>query len=94
MKHYKSRNKIKKYTCIIPTLGSDCGRIVWNIFDTPIIGSHARNYLNNNVNSNKWSVENIEELCELINNIGSGWQRAKLMDILDKLEKEKYQGGL
>lgn len=70
-----------------PTFGADPGRILLHVFGAPdVIGARAAEFLRSKLDPTKWPREDREKLRSLIDEIGSGWPRAKLMDILDKLE--------
>lgn len=70
-----------------PTFGADPGRILLHVFGAPdVIGQRAAEFLRSKLDPAKWPREDREKLRSLIDEIGSGWPRAKLMDILDKLE--------
>lgn len=71
-----------------PTFGADPGRILLHVFGAPdVIGARAAEFLRSKLDPAKWPREDREKLRSLIDEIGSGWPRAKLMDILDKLEE-------
>ncbi len=70
-----------------PTFGADPGRILLNVFGAPdIIGERAAEFLRSKLDPATWPSEDREKLRTLIDEIGSGWPRAKLMEILDELE--------
>ncbi|MBL9160723.1 MAG: AAA family ATPase [Verrucomicrobiales bacterium] len=70
-----------------PTFGADPGRILLNVFNAPdVIGKRAAEFLRDQFDPEKWPPERKEELEKLIDEVGSGWPRAKLMDILDQIE--------
>ncbi len=69
-----------------PTFGADPGRILLHVFGSPdVIGSRAAEFLREKLRK-EWTPENREELERLVNEIGSGWPRAKLSEILLKLD--------
>jgi energy-coupling factor transporter ATP-binding protein EcfA2 len=69
-----------------PTFGADPGRILLHVFGAPdVIGARAAEFLREKLNKVEWSADEIEKLSKLIDEIGSGWPRAKLMDMLDEL---------
>lgn len=69
-----------------PTFGADPGRILLHVFGAPdVIGARAAEFLREKLRKVEWSPEEIEKLSKLIDEIGSGWPRAKLMDLLDEL---------
>lgn len=71
-----------------PTFGADPGRILLHVFGAPdVIGARAAEFLRSKLDPAKWPREDREKLRSLIDEIGSGWPRAKLMDILDQLEE-------
>lgn len=73
-----------------PTFGADPGRILLNVFNAPdVIGKRAAEFLREQLDPAKWPRERKEELERLIDEVGSGWPRAKLMDILDQIEKSE-----
>lgn len=70
-----------------PTFGADPGRILLHVFGAPdVIGARAAEFLRSKLDPAKWPEEDREKLRELIDEIGSGWPRAKLIEILDQLE--------
>lgn len=70
-----------------PTFGADPGRILLHVFGAPdVIGARAAEFLRSKLDPAKWPAEDQEKLRSLIDEIGSGWPRAKLMEILDQLE--------
>ena len=70
-----------------PTFGADPGRIMLHVFGTPdVIGARAAEFLRSKLDPTKWPPEDRDKLKSLIDEIGSGWPRAKLMEILDELE--------
>lgn len=72
---------------VYPTFGADPGRILLHVFGAPdVIGARAAEFLRSKLDPAKWPVEDREKLRELIDEIGSGWPRAKLMEILEQLE--------
>lgn len=72
-----------------PTFGADPGRLLLHVFGAPdVIGARAAEFLRSKLDPAKWPPEDREKLRSLIDEIGSGWPRAKLMEILDKLENQ------
>lgn len=70
-----------------PTFGADPGRILLHVFGAPdVIGARAAEFLRSKLDPAKWPEEDRQKLRELIDEIGSGWPRAKLMEIIDQLE--------
>jgi hypothetical protein len=77
-----------------PTFGSDPGRLLLHVFGAPdVIGARAAEFLRSKLDPAKWPPEDREKLRSLIGEIGSGWPRAKLMDILDQLENDDASSG-
>ena len=69
-----------------PTFGADPGRILLHVFGSPdVIGSRAAEFLREKLKQ-EWTHENREELERLVAEIGSGWPRAKLTEILTQLD--------
>jgi hypothetical protein len=69
-----------------PTFGADPGRILLHVFGAPdVIGARAAEFLREKLDPAKWPPEDREKLRLLIDDIGSGWPRAKLLEILDEL---------
>jgi ABC-type uncharacterized transport system YnjBCD ATPase subunit len=72
-----------------PTFGADPGRILLHVFGAPdVIGARAAEFLRSKLDPAKWPREDREKLRSLIDEIGSGWPRAKLMQILETLDTE------
>lgn len=72
---------------VYPTFGADPGRILLHVFGAPdVIGARAAEFLRSKLDPAKWPEEDRQKLRELIDEIGSGWPRAKLIEILDQLE--------
>lgn len=70
-----------------PTFGADPGRILIHVFGaSDVIGARAAEFLRSKLDRAKWPPEASEKLRSLIDEIGSGWPRAKLMDILEEIE--------
>ena len=83
----KKDGKSKAERVLCPTFGADPGRILLHVFDAPdIIGSRAAEFLRSKLDPAKWPPEDHDKLKALIDGIGSGWPRAKLMDILERME--------
>jgi hypothetical protein len=77
---------------VYPTFGADPGRILLHVFGAPdVIGARAAEFLRSKLDPQKWPEEDREKLRELIDEIGSGWPRAKLMEILDQLDNPEQQ---
>jgi predicted ATPase len=69
-----------------PTFGADPGRILLHVFGSKdTIGSRAAEFLREKLRKH-WTTDNRDELEKLVNEIGSGWPRAKLAEILSKLD--------
>lgn len=69
-----------------PTFGSDPGRILLHVFGSPdVIGARAAEFLREKLKK-EWTAEERAVLERLVNEIGSGWPRAKLTEILGKLD--------
>jgi energy-coupling factor transporter ATP-binding protein EcfA2 len=70
-----------------PTFGADPGRILLHVFGAPdIIGARAAEFLRGKLTQVNWSEEDRNKLSTLIDEIGSGWPRAKLIDILESFD--------
>lgn len=83
----KERGQTTAKQVAYPTFGADPGRILLHVFGAPdVIGARAAEFLRGKLDPAKWPEEDREKLRELIDEIGSGWPRAKLMEILDQLE--------
>ena len=83
----KQNGVISAHPVPYPTFGADPGRILLHVFGAPdVIGARAAEFLRSKLDPTKWPPENLDKLRALIDEIGSGWPRAKLMDILDQLE--------
>lgn len=69
-----------------PTFGADPGRILLHVFGSPdVIGSRAAEFLREKLKQ-EWTQAKREELERLVEEIGSGWPRAKLAEILGQLD--------
>jgi predicted ATPase len=69
-----------------PTFGADPGRILMHVFGSPeVIGRRAAEFLREKLKQ-EWTASNREELARLVDEIGSGWPRAKLAEILLRLD--------
>ena len=69
----------------IPTFGASPSRIMTHVFDMPAsIGSRAEQALRAAI-EHQWTDGDVEELENLLANIGNGWPMAKLQKILDSL---------
>jgi ABC-type hemin transport system ATPase subunit len=83
----KEKGVVTAQTVPYPTFGADPGRILLHVFGAPdVIGARAAEFLRSKLDPAKWPPEDREKLKLLIDEIGSGWPRAKLMEILEKLE--------
>lgn len=83
----KEDGKTRSLPVVHPTFGADPGRLLLHVFGAPdIIGARAAEFLREKLDPRKWPPEDRDKLKALIDEIGSGWPRAKLMDILDQLE--------
>ena len=72
-----------------PTFGADPGRILLHVFGAPdVIGARAAEFLREKLRK-EWEPHEIDKLAKLIDEIGSGWPRAKLMDLLEDLNTRK-----
>jgi hypothetical protein len=76
-----------------PTFGADPGRILLHVFGSPdTIGSRAAEFLREKLKQEWRSADPVKaeelraELERLVSEIGSGWPRAKLAEILSKLD--------
>jgi ABC-type Mn2+/Zn2+ transport system ATPase subunit len=70
-----------------PTFGADPGRILLHVFGAPdVIGARAAEFLREKLKQVEWSEAEREKLRALVDEIGSGWPRAKLMELLDQLD--------
>jgi hypothetical protein len=79
------RNREAAFPVAHPTFGADPGRILLHVFGAPdVIGSRAAEFLRSKLDPAKWPLEGREKLKLLLDEIGSGWPRAKLMEILDR----------
>lgn len=77
-----------------PTFGADPGRILLHVFGAPdVIGARAAEFLRSKLDPAKWPPEDREKLQLLIDEIGSGWPRAKLMEILKLIESPDVTPG-
>lgn len=69
-----------------PTFGADPGRILMHVFGSPeIIGRRAAEFLREKLKQ-EWTADNRDELARLVEEIGAGWPRAKLTEILLRLD--------
>lgn len=79
-------DRIEAGSPAFPTFGADPGRILLHVFGSPdVIGSRAAEFLREKLRK-EWTSEERAVLERLVNEIGSGWPRAKLTDILGKLD--------
>ncbi len=70
-----------------PTFGADPGRLLLHVFGAPdVIGARAAEFLREKLRKVEWTAEERERLRELVDEIGSGWPRAKLVELLDELD--------
>lgn len=70
-----------------PTFGADPGRILLHVFGAPdVIGARAAEFLREKLRKVEWSAGEKEKLRDLVDEIGSGWPRAKLVELLDELD--------
>ena len=68
------------------TFGANPGRILLHVFgSTDVIGRRAAEFLREKLKQ-EWTKQNREELQRLVDEIGAGWPRAKLSEILSKLD--------
>jgi predicted ATPase len=78
--------QISADTPAFPTFGADPGRILLHVFGSPdVIGSRAVEFLREKLRR-EWTVADRAELERLVEEIGSGWPRAKLAEILSRLD--------
>lgn len=73
------------------TFGSELGRVIVHVFDTPeSIGSQADETLHKLLNQ-QWNNENIALLQQIVSEVGGGWPRAKLREILGELKNKAQE---
>lgn len=78
----------------LPLFGADPGRVLLHVFGAPdMIGVRAAKLLRAKMAQVQWTEADIEALRDLIDETGSGWPRAKLMEILDKLDNPDVTPG-
>ena len=71
----------------LPLFGADPGRLFLRVFGAKdMIGVRAAKLLRAKLSQVTWTDEEKEALRLLIDETGSGWQRAQLMEILDRLD--------
>ena len=71
-----------------PLFGADPSRVLLKVFGAhDITASSSSDRLRASLDPARWSPEHIEDLRHLIDHIGSGWPRARLMDILNALDQ-------
>jgi hypothetical protein len=82
----RSDDRIVAESPAFPTFGADPGRILLHVFGaTDVIGRRAAEFLREKLKQ-EWTEDNREELQRLVDEIGAGWPRAKLSEILSKLD--------
>ena len=82
----RCEGRIQADSPAFPTFGTDPGRILLHVFGSPdVIGSRAMEFLRDKLRK-EWTLENRALLENLVNEIGSGWPRAKLTEILMGLD--------
>jgi hypothetical protein len=81
----KLPDKIVADSVAFPTFGSDPSRIMIHVFGADdTIGARAAEFLKELL-ARDWTQANRAELDRLINEIGSGWPRARLVQLLNDL---------
>ena len=90
----KSLGAITAKTVAQPLFGADPGRVLLHIFGAPdVIGVRAAEMLRAKLAQVEWTDADRESLRTLIDGIGSGWPRAKFMEILDQLDNPDAASG-
>lgn len=83
----KEEGVTKQRPVLNPTFGADPGRLLLHVFGAPdVIGARAAEFLREKLRKVDWTDEDREKLRELVDEIGSGWPRAKLVELLDELD--------
>ena len=83
----KHDGKTTAGTVALPLFGADPGRVLLHVFGAPdMIGVRAAKLLRAKLAQVNWSYDDREALRALIDETGSGWPRAKLMEILERLD--------
>lgn len=82
--------RIKVDTPAFPTFGADPGRILLHVFGSPdVIGRRAAEFLREKLKK-EWTSADRDTLEHLVNEIGSGWPRAKLAELLARLNASPH----
>jgi AAA domain, putative AbiEii toxin, Type IV TA system len=83
----KHEGKTTAGAVALPLFGADPGRVLLHVFGAPdMIGVRAAKLLRAKLAQVNWTDDDKEALRALIDETGSGWPRAKLMEILDRLD--------
>lgn len=83
----KHEGKTTAGAVAMPLFGADPGRVLLHVFGAPdMIGVRAAKLLRAKLAQVNWTDDDKEALRALIDETGSGWPRAKLMEILDRLD--------
>lgn len=70
-----------------PLFGADPGRVLLNVFGAQdATGFKASRQLREKLRRNDWSTDDIEIIELVLDAMGSGWPRAKLIDLLEELK--------
>jgi len=73
-----------------PLFGADPSRVLLKVFGaSDITASRSTNRLRAILDPAYWTPQHIKDLEHLIDHIGSGWPRSKLMDILNALDPNR-----
>jgi AAA domain, putative AbiEii toxin, Type IV TA system len=84
----KHEGKTTADAVALPLFGADPGRVLLHVFGAPdMIGVRAAKLLRAKLAQVTWTDADKEALRALIDETGSGWPRAKLMEILERLDK-------
>jgi len=83
----KQQGRIGADAVALPLFGADPGRVLLHVFGAPdMIGVRAAKLLRAKLAQVDWTDADKEALRALIDETGSGWPRAKLMEILERLD--------
>ena len=83
----KHEGKTTAEAVALPLFGADPGRVLLHVFGAPdMIGVRAAKLLRAKLAQVNWTDADKEALRALIDETGSGWPRAKLMEILEHLD--------
>jgi ABC-type multidrug transport system ATPase subunit len=83
----KDHGKSAADAVALPLFGADPGRVLLHVFGAPdMIGVRAAKLLRAKLAQAQWSAADKQSLQALIDETGSGWPRAKLMEILEHLD--------